>query len=474
MTEKKTGRQWLKTGLGLIALAGLLWAGKSAWDRFGPSDPRPDVYIFLIDALRADHLGCYGYGRGTSPNIDAFAGKAALFEEANTAWTETHPSVTTIFTGLFPAAHGTMHSEDQIDKSLLLLPEVFKKAGYRTCSIVTNPHVAKYYGFDRGVDDFRYELKQNVNWVNGQAEEYLAARNPRQRVFMYLHTLEPHAPYQPRPATRRKFDRGFQGKCDGSDESLLAVGNPNPKLERKDWEHLIDLYDGEIYDADAGFADFLKLLKKYNRLDNALIILVADHGESFGEQDTRGHGLTLGRQEMRVPLILHFPQGKYAGKRITPPVSLIDIFPTLLAVSRAKPKLSYVLPGVDLKAIAEGSQSRPRPIYGEILKPIGDKEIHLGAIIDETGCKRVIDLSSPPYDIATRKSLGMWQLTVDPKEQKDLSRQDPARAAELAKRYAEWRLAQSRWLGRAPQTKSSGKEMPADIRRGLKSLGYLK
>jgi arylsulfatase A-like enzyme len=442
-----------------------------------PARP-PDVFIYLIDTLRADHLHCYGYNRETSPAIDEFAKDAAFFEKASSAWDTTLASVTTLFTGLPPAVHQTIYTQDRIDGSLVLLPEIARKAGYETASIVTNPRAIQYYGFGRGVKVFNYKWHETADWVNARAAEFLAQQKPQQPVFMYLHTIEPHLPYDPKPETFRRFDRGFKGKWEGTVKSQETVGALHPKLDAEDWGYLIDHYDADIYDNDVSFGKFLQLLKKTGRWQNAVVVLVADHGESFGEQDTWGHGLTLSQQEIHVPLIIHFPAGRFAGKRIKTPVSLIDIFPTIAALVGVRPKLAYPLPGIDLTALASGAVTRPRPIFSEASKEVGNgnnKIIDLIAIIDEAGYKQVIDASSDP-GVATKASVGLWDSKTDEKEKQDLSRRFPVLAAYHEQRIALWLQQQRFWRAQAPpkkDSKSSPSPMSEKMRRELRALGYL-
>jgi arylsulfatase A-like enzyme len=434
----------------------------------------PDVFIYLCDALRADHLGAYGYPRNTSPNIDAFAKTSALFENANNTWTATLPSVATIMTGLYVSAHGCIDSAvNKIDPSLLLLSQALKGAGYHTASIVTNPYASAFYGFDRGNDKFYFGASQSCDWVNARAEEFLAKQPSGQPVFLYLHNLEPHSPYDPKPESRRLFDRGFKGKCDGSVKALEKI-RMFPGLTRDDREHLIDLYDGDIHDNDNGFAAFLQLLQKYHRLEGALIIVVADHGESFGEQDTMEHGYVLGRQEMHVPLIVKFPGGRFAGERIKSRVSLIDVFPTVIAETGVRPKLRYALPGINLARFAGREVVPPRMLFAELYKLPEKRTIDLGAVIDESGYKRVMDIS-PHLDAGPpQKALGLWDTKVDPAEQRDLSRSRPVLAAYEEQSIALWMQRQHYWRGGqfrgyAP----ASRKLPEAIRRDLKSLGYL-
>ena len=437
------------------------------------STRRPDVFIYVIDALRADHLGCYGYERETSPAIDAFAAGATQYMGALTPTTWTRPSVATLLTGLYPSVHGAMHDRDGLEEWLVLLPEVLHEAGYGTLCVTANPHIDEAFGFKQGYERFVMRRAGTAGWVRSQAESFLAGRGGEQPVFMYLHTMEPHDPYRPRPESRRRFDRGFPGACDGSAEGLSAAGRVNPTLSRDDIEHLVDLYDAEVYDADGGFSDFVQMLKRSGRFDEALVILTADHGEAFGEHDTLSHGRNLNVEEMHVPLIIRFPGGRFAGRRVSDGVSLIDVLPTVLAEVGARPKLSYALPGRELpRASSVPKAGRSRRFYAE-LSQFGGNQLDLVGVIDEAGYKRVVDVSAPPRETAARKSVGLWDTGADPGEERDVSGMLPVRAAYDEQLIAQWLLEQRQVRqgltgGPAPRVHISD-----ELEKQLRSLGYL-
>ncbi|MCJ7752658.1 MAG: sulfatase-like hydrolase/transferase, partial [Armatimonadetes bacterium] len=238
------------------------------WPVRKPDRP-PDVFIYLIDALRADHLGCYGYERGTSPTMDAFAREATMYEHALTPSTWTRPSVATMLTGLHASVHRAMHESDVLDEWPVLLPEMLHEAGYGTICVTTNDQVGKQAGFEQGYDRFLMTEPPMASWVNKVARSLLETWDPEQPVFMYLHTMEPHEPYDPRPESFRLFDRGFKGRFDGSLAHMKDVLPVRPGLTEEDYGRLVDLYDGEIFDADRGFALFLDTLQRVGRFENS-------------------------------------------------------------------------------------------------------------------------------------------------------------------------------------------------------------
>jgi arylsulfatase A-like enzyme len=432
----------------------------------------PDVFVYVIDALRADHLGCYGYDRGTSPTIDAFAAHATLYENAYTAATWTRPSVATMLSGLYPSVHGSMHWSDGLADWPVLLPEVLEGAGYHTRCFVTNPNLSAPYGLDQGWDEFLF-CDAPAQWVTDMVKRALAAEPVGKPVFIYMHTVEPHHPYMPRPEDFKRFDRGIRGSWDGTAKWFERLNVLHPRVQKADLECMSDLYDGKVYEADQGFAGFLAALKQAGRLDNALVILTADHGEAFAEHDTLIHAWDLNQETMRVPLVIRFPQGQYAGTRVRERASLVDLMPTALAQAGLQPDLPYRLPGMDLARLARDPASGPsRRIYGEVAR-WDSNDVDLVTVIDEDGYKRVIDVSVPPRETAVPESLGLWDIRADPRETRDLSTKLPVRAAYDEQLIASWLIGQRYWRGSTTIARPPRVEHDEVIDRKLKALGYL-
>ncbi|MCJ7749971.1 MAG: sulfatase-like hydrolase/transferase, partial [Armatimonadetes bacterium] len=297
--------------------------------------------------------------------------------------------------------------------------------------------------------------------------------------------MEPHAPYAPKPESLKLFDRGFEGQLDGSQKSINRAGRIRPKVSAEDVEHLLDLYDAEIYDADQGFADFLELLQKAGRLDNALIVFVADHGEGFNEHRTLGHGNTLNQEGMHVPLIIRYPDGEFAGIRVSERVSSIDVLPTLLAVLGIDPPMKYPLSGRNITPAALDSSPCPEaPIYAEVARYDGD-DLVLASVIDEDGYKRVLNTSRlrgmwpfrgvrPLWGMrATKESIGLWNTQEDVGEQLDLRSTNPVRAAYHEQLIARWLQEQRHWRDVLVREPAPPVELTDEMRKELRELGYL-
>jgi len=451
----------------------------------GQSDPRarlparpkerpPDVFIYVIDALRADHLGCYGYHRPTSPVMDAFAAEAAFYEDGHAATTWTRPSVATMLSGLYACVHGAMHESDGLAEWPVLLSEMLQEAGYRTRFISSNGNIRREFGFDQGFDEFIFVDQASARRINSMVGRRLASEEAEKPVFMYLHTVEPHGPYAPGPEAFRRFDRGFKGECDGSQEALDALDVLYPDLSPQDVEHLIDLYDAEVYEADQGVAEFLSVLKRAGRYENSLIVLVSDHGEAFTEHDTMGHGWELNQEDMHVLLIVKYPEGRQSGVRVKERVSLVDLMPTILAEVGLRPRLGYRLAGRDVSTAATGPGRAPgRCVYGETAY-WDSNDLDLVGVIDEDGYKRVIDLSVPPRENATKKSLGLWDTGNDRAEKVDLIEKMPVRAAYDEQLIAHWLVEQRAWREASAAGPPPKIELSDELRRELQGMGYVR
>lgn len=434
-----------------------------------PTRP-PDVFIYLIDACRPDRLGCYGYDRPTSPAIDSFAREATLYENAYAASTWTRPSVATILTGLYACVHGAMHETDALAQWPALLPEMLRPAGYTTRCIAANGNITTELGFNQGYDEFVFLNEAPATLIDQMVAKRLAPQPPSKPVFMYLHTVETHGPWNPGPEALRRFDRGLKGRYDGSAASLDKISVLHPQLSEADLGHLIDLYDARISEADQGFAQFIDTLKRAGRYDNSLIILLSDHGEAFAEHDTFGHGWGLNRDTMHVLLAVKFPRGRDAGVRAAQPVSLIDVAPTVLAEAGVSPPRQYRLPG---RSLAPAGLQSDRRIFAEVSMWEANN-LDLVAVIDEDGYKRVIDASVLPRETAPRKSVGLWDTRPDPGEHTDLTDTLPVRAAYDEQLIAGWLLDQLQRRQKATGAPAPKIRLSEDLKRNLQNLGYLK
>ena len=306
----------------------------------------PNVLVFLVDTLRADHLGCYGYGRDTSPALDAFASEATLFENALAQAPWTRPSVASLFTGMTPVAHGVNGSDSSLPEEALTLAELFDSAGYDTLGIVTNPNVAEQLGFDQGFADFRLTEERNSSahhvvdlfsqWLEGRS----AATQP---FFAYLHTGEPHGPYTP-PAHLRDHFGPVGSEVVGRAGNLELLASGELEADAAHIEDLQRLYDAEILWSDESFGRLVEELRGRRLLEDTVVVFLSDHGEAFSEHGSWQHGKVLYREVIGVPLVIRGP-GFEAGRRVADLVQHVDLYPTLVALAGLEPPPSAPRPG---------------------------------------------------------------------------------------------------------------------------------
>ena len=313
---------------------------------------QPNVIVSLIDTLRADHLGCYGYAAKTSPCIDGFSRDSVLFAQctAQSGWTK--PATASILTSQLARQHGAMDFGDQLHPNAPLLSQILQQAGYETRAVVTNPFVSKAFGFERGFDHFELLSLATSGRVNQTVLPWLHSRKSQRPFFLYVHTLDPHLPYGD------KFSESDAYRLQTLCQQGEYWGRTDPKL-KGDLQAAIRAYDQEIVANDASFGRLLEALKQRGHYDNTLIVVVSDHGEEFLDHGRVGHNNSLYQELLHVPLIIKFPGSRGAGTRVGNCWQQIDIAPTILASAGLKAPKAMVG-----KAYWPGTEGDPqRPAY---------------------------------------------------------------------------------------------------------------
>jgi arylsulfatase A-like enzyme len=299
-------------------------------------DPsRPDVVLVSIDTLRADHLGSYGYGRPTSPFLDALAARGTRFAAARSASPWTLPAHTTMLTGLLPSTHRVVEDDLRLADDMPLLQEQLRAAGYATAGVVSTLYVSTVYGFQRGFDHFEdfgiHGEKQNLQNevvaedVVDHALAWLRTQAPGKPVFLFLHLYDVHYQYAPPPPYDTRFDRAPQ-EGDARYKNYHFHGKKKGRLDAAQMAHQVAQYDEEIAYVD----DQLRRLADATASRPARWIVTSDHGEEFGERGSWGHAHTLYQEQLHVPLIVAGP-GIAAGQVVAEPVGTQDLAPTVAA-----------------------------------------------------------------------------------------------------------------------------------------------
>jgi arylsulfatase A-like enzyme len=420
--------------------------------------PSPHVFLYVIDTLRADALGPYGGNPELSPSMKAFAGEAVTYLRAHAPSTWTLPSVVSLLTGQYPDRHGVMAGRFQYDPQRLpALQQFLGERGYRTVEISHSFVVSKAYGLDAGFGS--YYLNDHLNGLQLRSEQargllasWLSQNADGSPIFAYLHTVDPHGPYSP---PQQPLEVVIP-------EALAAKGT----IDRAEVAHIRALYHSEVRYADREFGRFVDLLKWLGLYDHSFVILAADHGEEFAEHGGFEHGTTLFEEVLRVPLIVKYPGGRWAGERVDEAVSLVDIAPTVLAGLGGPQERTFdgrILPG------PEGAGRRA--VYFEVAPyhdpSSGQPRIDLrGLVLENVKCienRAGVDRRGQP---APR--LQAFDLAADPAEQRPL----PLNAVETAR----CRRLLDGWSGereRQVNEQRSRREASPETLERLRALGYL-
>lgn len=302
-----------------------------------------NIIVILVDALRADHLGCYGYHRPTSPNIDRFAQNAVIFSQAISQSSFTKTSIASLFTGEYPYNHQVYwgnreDTENTITSDVLsqeeeTLAELLLQNGFITSAWVHNHHLKPYMGFGQGFTQYNY-LEYSIEWMNKKILPWLNEYGIHFNSFSYIHYIDLHDPYRPKPPYDTLYGKysDFYSKIDFEQwgSYLHKIREKQITLEKKEIEQLIAYYDGLINYVDNEIGRLFEELKRMGIYDRSLIILTADHGDAFMEHDFISHSTIPYDELLRVPLIVKFPHSRYAGKVIEEQVRLVDIKPTII------------------------------------------------------------------------------------------------------------------------------------------------
>lgn len=391
-----------------------------------------NVILIGIDTLRADHLGCYGYSRSTSPNIDAFAEEAVLFKNCFSQAPITAPSFMSIFTSRFPAYHGIIDNISPLaggrayiaDKRVPALAEVLRDNGYKTAAFTGGGNLYPKLGFDRGFDYYSHQARDFIDSDKciPRDEIYYWLKEFRQKkFFLFFHTYAVHNPWYTPKYYWNRFDSNYSGKIrlnkiftrpekvrklkTGPRKSIyLAYMDLTDPGDSADMEYLKSIYDGAIQYADDFFGNLIFKLHDLNLDQRTIIIFTSDHGEEFGDHGQVGHR-QLYNELLHVPLIAKIP-GKPAAE-INTIARSIDIFPTLLSALGIK--INFSIQGVDLFSSASGS-----------LPAVADTEIY-GQTIQNNLHKYIY----PQYRPRRGRIDELYDLNRDPREKKNIALNNP-------------------------------------------------
>lgn len=370
------------------------------------------VLIFDIDTLRADHLGCYGYDRDTSPRIDTLAMEGYRFEWVFSQAPKTSQSQGSIFTGLYPSNHGLVFGDDYLSDSLTTMAEVFSSAGYRTAAFVDGGYMSTKYGFAQGFDSYEDHRRRGLETIGPRVIQWLSEHSEEQ-FFLLLHTYDVHNPYDPPEPYQSMFlDDVPRTLGSVSSQAIFQPVNWSKQvpLNPHDLAHSMALYDGGIRYTDTWIGRILDVVQELGLDRRATIVLLSDHGEAFQEQAIRGHS-QLYTPVTRIPLLIR-PPGGSAARIIPDIVQSIDVMPTLL--EGVGLELPPGLQGRSLLPLLRGGSLRPLPAFSEHpfrgQYSVAFAEHHL-VTISEPGSTELFEFRRDPLEL--RDLLAKQPLVVD-------------------------------------------------------------
>lgn len=469
-------------------------------------DPPPNVLLILVDTLRADRLGCYGYERPTSPTLDALAERGTRFDAAYASACWTRPSVASLMTSLYPSSHDIQRDLDALPPGLPTLAQLLRARGYRTAAFSANPQVSPVYGFDRGFDVFgaagshllRRTAIGNLEHIvvrmlgmrvlpallgKGQrksaapaavampeqdplAHSGAAALNRRvfpwidafdgdDPFFLYIHYIDPHTPYA---APEDLVNDGGQAPIPLPAQFIDKNAPPYPLAEyppapAETLAGLSRLYDAEVRFVDREIGRLLERLDGRGMLANTYVVVVSDHGEELYDHKQWLHGQSLFDELVRVPFLVAGPS--VAAQAVAAPVELIDLLPTVAGWCGAE--VGFPIHGRDLgPTLRGGAGDADRVVFSE---RVGDYAIH--AV--RRGARKLIRITAPEgltwleFDLAS-----------DPGEQTNLAAAtapDPELKARLERAVAEARALLGERSGKVEASGATAEE--------LRALGYV-
>lgn len=396
---------------GVVALHGT--ACKPTAAPLDASEGRPNILLVTFDTTRADHIGCYGDHSASTPTLDGLARRGVRYAHCYATAPITLPSHTSVLTGLYPYHHKVRdNGAGPLDPAIETLAEVLRAAGYHTGAAIGAQVLNSRYGLNQGFDHYDENIgdsrlshlhfaERSAEAVTDAATAWLHSIDSAP-FFLWVHYFDPHEPYAPPGA-------------DGSLDRFAA-------------------YDGEISYADRQLGRLLKTINEKDQTGGTrtLIVATADHGESLDEHGERTHGLFVYNVTLHVPLIVAFPRPGKAPVTIEAPVSLVDVYPSLLKWVGLD--LPYEIDGTTLPLAPDDAAARAaatRPIYSETQIPYNTYGWSpLFSLI--IGDQHYIDAPSPE----------LFNLATDPKEATNLYHRSDADASPMARTLEEMLITQ--------------------------------
>jgi arylsulfatase A-like enzyme len=493
--ERRGGcrRGWSRASSGWSAalLAAALLLGGCGAEAPGPRH----LFLVTVDTLRADHLGLYGYPRATSEYLDELAAGGVVFDRAIAQWPATGSSFASLFTGRYPRTTGLVQGAAvRLPDAELTLAELLSRQGFTTAAVVSNGVLRSSMGWSQGFDEFHqtwelapeepedpvaYREWLNAGRVNQLALPLLERLRHEERLFVWLHYSDPHAPYYLPEGVENPF---LGDPWDVGDEQAHFQRHVRAKAlgDNRDLSYYVAHYDANIRVADSHIREALGRARELGLLDDALIIFTADHGESLGEHDYYfAHGRLPYNASAHVPLVIARTVPGIPAGRVGAPVELVDLFPTvrsLLALDQETPGLEGLdqetpgLEGDSLAPLLGNDAEARREALGKLRLAFSQAGGGRGRSQYRSVQDRRWKLILHPARGGPRPRPEKWELyrlDQDPRETRDLSRRETAQVDRLRAELESWMRAEP------GEARSEPTATDDEALKALKALGYL-
>jgi arylsulfatase A-like enzyme len=423
-----------------------------------------NVLLVILDATAAKHVGAYGYGRATTPELDRIAAEGVVFERAFTPAVYTLAAMSSLWTSRYPDEHGNVDPRTaSLGRARLTLVDLLAAQGIATVGVVANGMAGPGFGFDRGFEEFReiyreFGQRADADSFREVLPAWFAAHRDR-RFFAYLHYREPHWPYDPKPPFDTAFGPDGPIPKNLRDEVafMVELNHHRRPTTPDEIDHLIRLYDGNLAFVDRELGFLRKTLEGQGLWDRTVVIVSSDHGEEMWEHGLIGHESQLFDPALQVPLILRFPRGAGpAGVRVQGLADLLDLAPTI----------------ADVFGVLDKGGARDA-FGGRTLLPMLYGAPGKNAIVSRTrGEQPRWSLRDARYKLIYDGKLGtsqLFDLASDPGETRDLAPGEPLLAAFLRQGLA------LRLLEMKPDTGRTGADTELNTQQleNLRALGYV-
>jgi len=520
-----------------LMASGGLWEPPSVMSR-DRQDPRPNIVLVVMDTQRVDRLGCYGNSRPTSPRLDAFAADATLFENCTSPAIWTLPAHASMLTGLFPSEHGANWGHTWVAEEFTTVTQLLAEAGYQTMALTNNLWIGPSTNLSRGFDGYiqpllLHNVRSNglskllvealypagyvgkwlgvataqddgAKYTNQLLERFLRERDRGRPFFLLVNYMEAHAPYVPHLPYKKLFIE--PADVDGSYRHAWWSKRPEFCLLKRDCftpaqlELLNDTYDAETRLQDDYVGDLLAMLAEHVPVDDTLIIITADHGESLGDHHIIGHAWCVYETLAHVPLIVRYPKRLKPGRRADL-VQTVDLLPTMLDAlhgrrvptqstfgrslldsknaAAGRPAVSVTSATTSPSTAPAGGSSTPtgRVVVVEYMAPY-DVKLDQAQKIDSRfdrapfeGVLRAVRQGSWKYIVASNGREELYNVAEDPRETNNLIASHRPVADHLAKQLVEWLAASKPY--QAPERLAGKQQLDEETRSRLRGLGYI-